>query len=126
MKQAENKYSDYIKNQSVEAYFLRQQYLVDRNDTSLTEKQKHRLLVKKVQEFLDNPLLDEKVMSQKNEIPQAEPSGAETALLNLQMISQQFEPPMLTRRPEAEEGFEKTKKTIFNNVLRDLRKEAEN
>ena len=48
MKQAENKYSDYIKNQSVEAYFLRQQYLVDRNDTSLTEKQKHRLLVKKV------------------------------------------------------------------------------
>lgn len=42
------------------------------------------------------------------------------------MISQQFEPPNLTRRPEAEEGFEKQKKQMFNNVLRDLRKEAEN
>lgn len=81
MKQAQHKYNDYIKNHSVEAYFERQQYLVDRNDTTLTEKQKHRLLVKKVEEFIDKPLLDDNVMSQKNEIPQAEPSGAETALL---------------------------------------------
>lgn len=69
MNQAELKYKDYIQTQSVEAYFERQQYLVDRKDTTLTEKQKHRLLVKKVQEFIDNPLLDDKVMSQKNEIP---------------------------------------------------------
>lgn len=38
MNLAQSKYNDYIKNQSVEAYFLRQQYLVDRNDTTLTEK----------------------------------------------------------------------------------------
>jgi hypothetical protein len=41
------------------------------------------------------------------------------------MISKQIQPEVLTRRPEAEEGFEKQKKVIFGSVLKEMHREAE-
>ena len=81
MEKTKKKYENYIKNESVEAYLQKVSYLVDRNDSSLTSKQKHKLLIKNVDEFLKTKLLSDEVMSQKQNIPNYEPSGAESALL---------------------------------------------
>ena len=54
---------------------------MDRKDWTKTDKQKHSLLVEKVEEFLNTTLLDENVMQIKNNLPNFEPSGAESALI---------------------------------------------
>lgn len=81
MERFQKKYEDYVKYESVEAYLDKVQYLTDRKDSSTTVKQKHRLLLKNVDEFLKHTLLNEEVMSLKQNIPNFEPSGAESALL---------------------------------------------
>lgn len=64
------------------------QYLVDRSDPSISPQQQHEIIVKKVEEFLDNPAIKDSVLKDIPNVEKIEPSGAATALMQMQMISQ--------------------------------------